>query len=378
MLFCHANVFTPDGYVYGGFRVEDGRFTEILPGLDRGDLDLGGAKVLPGLVDIHTHGNSGADFSDGSLESLTLMAGYLAQNGITGFAPASVTLPYEKLAKAFETAAQLHRQSPAGCARIQGVHMEGPFLAEKKKGAHNGDYLREPDHAAFRDLYDSSEGLIRIVDIAPELPGAIAFIEKAKALCTVSVAHTDADYEQAAAAFDAGASHLTHLFNAMPPIHHRSPGVIGAASERDGVIAELICDGHHVHPSAVRMAFKLFPGRICLVSDALHCCGMPDGKYDLGGQTVHLKAGIAKMSDGTIAGSATNLFDCMRNAIRFGIPEEEAIRAATILPARQIGGADSVGSIEAGKCADFVVCDQMLNRKAVYIGGTRIHTCEDG
>lgn len=369
MLFYHANVFTPDGYVYGGFRVENGRFAEILPGLDRGDRDMGGAKVLPGLVDIHTHGNSGADFSDGSLEGLTVMGRYLAANGITSFAPTSMTLPYEDLAKAFETAVQLHHRRPDDCARVQGIHMEGPFLSEKKKGAQNGEYLRTPDYAAFRALYNSSERLLRIVDVAPELPGAIEFVDKAKDLCAVSLAHTDADYEQAAAAFEAGATHLTHLFNAMPPVHHRSPGVIGAASERDNVIAELICDGLHVHPSAVRMAFWLFPGRICLVSDALRCCGMPDREYELSGQTVFLKDGIARLADGTIAGSATNLYDCMRNAIRFGIPEEEAIRAATILPARQIGAADSVGSIEAGKWADFIVCDQMLNRNAVYIGG---------
>lgn len=372
MLYANANIFTPDGYLYGGFRVENGLFTEILPGLARGDVDLGGAKVIPGLVDVHTHGAMGADFSDGDPEGLRRMAGYLAAHGITSFAPASMTLPYETLRAAFQTGKLIHDERPEGCARLAGIHMEGPFFSEKKKGAQNAAYLRNPDFEAFQSLYESCGGLIRIVDLAPELPGAAEFAARARELCTVSVAHTDADYDQAVAVFDAGASHLTHLFNAMPPIHHRAPGVIGAASERDNVTAELICDGEHVHPSAVRMAFRLFPGRICLISDSLRCCGMPDGEYELGGQRVYLKDHVARLQDGTIAGSAANLYDCMLNAVRFGIPEAEAIRAATIVPAREIGADERIGSIEAGKAADFVACGDELKRKLVWLGGRAI------
>ena len=155
----------------------------------------------------------------------------------------------------------------------------------------------------------------------------------------------------------------------MPSIHHRRPGPIGAASERESVVAELICDGHHIHPSAVRMAFRLFPGRICLISDALRCCGMPDGQYMLGGQEVFLSGGVARLADGTIAGSAANLYDCMRNAVAFDIPREQAILAATLIPAREIGRADEIGSIADGKRADFVVCGDGLARQAVYLGG---------
>ena len=367
MLYCNAKLFTPDGYVYGGFRVEDGIFTEIVPGLAKGGEDLLGAKVLPGLVDIHTHGAAGADFSDGDLDGLRRMAAYLAEHGVTSFVPTSVTLPYEALQAAFETARHLYDERPRGCARVLGVHMEGPFFSREKKGAQNEAFLREPDFEAFRRLYESCGGLIRLVDLAPELPGAAAFAARAGALCRVSAAHTNADYDEAAAMFDAGASHLTHLFNAMPPIHHRSPGVIGAASERDKVTAELICDGLHVHPAAVRMAFKLFPGRICLISDSLRCCGMPDGEYELGGQTVTLNDHLARLPDGTIAGSASDLFTCLRNAVRFGIPEEEAIRAATILPARAVGAGDRVGSIEPGKAADFVVCGESLQLRQVCL-----------
>ena len=194
------------------------------------------------------------------------------------------------------------------------------------------------------------------MDVAAELPGAVDFAAQAAKLCTVSIAHTDCSYEDAAAVFAAGARHLTHLYNAMPGIHHRKPGPIGAASEREDVIAELICDGQHVHPSAVRMAFRLFPGRICLISDALRCCGMPDGQYTLGGQDVWLENNLARLADGTIAGSATNLYLCMQKAISFGIPMEQAIRSATIIPARQIGREAEIGSIEPGKLADFVVC----------------------
>ena len=375
MRFQNANVFLSDqGFVHADFTVEEGVFGKILPAGGAGGegVDLEGAFVIPGLIDIHTHGNSGADFSDGDDDGLRKMAAYLAQNGVTGFAPASMTLPYDVLEQAYRTARRLRDEQPAGCATLLGINMEGPFFSEKKKGAQNAAYLRNPDWEAFEHLYEVSDGLIRIADLAPELPGAVAFTEKAAKLCTVSVAHTDASYDEAVAVYEAGATHLTHLFNAMPGIHHRKPGVIGAASERENVYAELICDGQHVHPSAVRMAFCLFPGRICLISDALRCCGMPDGQYTLGGQDVFLKDGIARLEDGTIAGSAATLWQCLQNAVRFGIPRDEAIRAATENPARQLGVLDRVGTIAPGKQADFVVCDGELNRKQVWLRGRKL------
>ncbi len=369
MLFSNALVFTPEGFVPGGFEVADGRFAEVFSGPRAGGVDLRGARVIPGLVDIHTHGAMGADFSDGDRQGLERMAAHLAGCGVTSFAPTSMTLPYETLAAAFRTAAELREHRPAGCARVMGIHMEGPFFSEKKKGAQNGAYLRLPDLEAFRELYDGCGGLIRIVDVAPELEGAAEFARGASALCTVSAAHTDADYEAAKALYEAGATHLTHLYNAMPPIHHRKPGVIGAASEQDSVCAEIICDGLHVHPSAVRMAFRLFPGRICLISDSLRCCGMPDGEYELGGQQVFLAGGVARLADGTIAGAASDLYADMLNAVSFGIALEEAVLAATIRPAREIGRAGEIGSIETGKLADFVVCDEDMKAQTVYIGG---------
>ena len=373
MLYKNGYIFVDGRFVHGSFRVEDGCFAEVLdmvPGED--GIDLNGAYVIPGLVDVHNHGNSGADFSDGEYAGLVSMAKYLACNGITSFAPASMTLPYEVLEKAFATAAKLREEKPAGCARIMGIQMEGPFFSEKKKGAQNGAYLRNPDFDAFKKLFDGCGGLVTIADLAPELPGSVEFTQAASKLCTVSVAHTYATYEEANAVFDAGATHLTHLFNAMPSIHHRKPGVIGAAAENENVQAELICDGLHVHPSSVRMAFRLFAGRIVLVSDALRCCGMPDGEYELGGQQIFLQGSIAKLADGTIAGAATNLYQGMLNAVQFGISKEEAILSATLNPAKALGCADEIGSIEAGKRADFVICDEALNRKQVYLAGAKV------
>ena len=373
MLYKNANIFVGDQFQHGAFRVENGRFTEVLNTVPAEDgIDLENQYVIPGLVDVHNHGNSGADFSDGDYDGLVKMAEYLAAHGITSFAPASMTLPYDVLETAYKTAVQFRREQLEGCAHLMGIHMEGPFFSEKKKGAQNGAYLRDPDFAAFKRLYDASEGLLRIADVAAELPGAVEFAQKASKLCTVSIAHTDCTYEEASAVFDAGASHLTHLYNAMPGIHHRKPGPIGAASERENVIAELICDGQHIHPSAVWMAFKLFPGRICLISDALRCCGMRNGKYMLGGQDVFLSGDVAKLTDGTLAGSATNLYDCIRKAVAFGIPKEQAILSATLIPAKELGCEAEVGSIKSGKLADFVVCDEDLNQKAVYLGGKAI------
>ena len=370
MVFFNGNIFNGFGFVPGGFEVVDGRFRSVLEVDDSaGGVDLKGAFVIPGLIDLHNHGNSGADFSDGDLEGLKAMGRFLLKNGITGFAPASMTLPYPVLEKAFSTAKDYSDNRPAGGARLLGIQMEGPYFSEKKKGAQNADYLKLPDFEGFKALYEGCGGLVKIVDLAAELPGAVEFTQKARELCRVSIAHTDASYEQASRVFAAGASHVTHLFNAMPPIHHRKPGVIGAAAERECVVGELICDGLHVHESVVRMAFKLFPGRICLVSDALRCCGMPDGEYELGGQQVFLKDSIARLEDGTIAGSATDLYRCMLNAIDFGIPAAEAILAATLTPAIQLGWGDELGSIEEGKLADFLLCDEDLALKQVFIGG---------
>lgn len=374
MTFTNAKIFMPDGtYLKGSFTVEDGKFTAITPGeCSCEGIDLGGAKVIPGLIDVHTHGNSGADFSDGDYEGLVTMAKYYSANGITSFAPASMTLPYDVLENAFANAAKLHEQPVDGAARLMGIQMEGPFFSEKKKGAQNGAYLRLPDIDAFMHLWECSKGLISLADVAAELEGAVEFTKEVSKLTVVSIAHSDASYDEAAAVFDAGATHLTHLYNAMPSIHHRKPGIIGAASERDSVVAELICDGLHAHPSAVRMAFRLFPGRICLVSDSLRCCGLPEGEYELGGQQVFLKDNIAKLADGTIAGAASNLYTDMRNAVAFGIDEAVAITAATLTPAKEIRRDKEIGSIGVGKLADFVVCGEDLELKAVYIGGKKI------
>ncbi len=252
--------------------------------------------------------------------------------------------------------------------------MEGPYFSYKKRGAQNPDYLKEPDFEGFKALQEGCGGLVRIVDIAPELPGAKEFVEKAKALCTVSIAHTDSDYDNAKAAIDAGVTHLTHLYNAMPALHHRNPGVIPAAAENPNVRAELICDGLHAHPAMVRLAFSMFGGeRMVLVSDSGRCCGLENGaKFDLGGQDAWLVDGIARLADGTIACSATNLYDCMVNAISFGIAEEDAIRAASYNPACAISEDKVVGSIESGKQADFLICSNHYKERRVFIAGKEV------
>ena len=376
MFYKNARIFTADDQFHmGAFEVKDGLFGEILPESVPADaIDLGGATVIPGLVEVHSHGNSGADFSDGDYEGLKQMARFYLSCGVTSFAPASMTLPYDVLEKAFGTAKQLVEEDIEGLSVLRGIQMEGPFFCYAKRGAQNADYLKDPDFEGFKALFEGCGGLVKIVDVAPELPGAAEFVAKAKDLCTVSIAHTDSDYDHAKAAIDAGVTHLTHLYNAMPAIHHRNPGVIPAAVENSNVQAEIIADGYHIHPASVRLAFTMFKNRMVLVSDSGRCAGKDEGyQFDLGGQMAEIRGGVAKLvGTETIASSASNMWACLTNVISWGIPEEEAVRAATYNPAKAIGAEKIVGSIEEGKRADFLVVAPGYESYRVFLAGKEI------
>lgn len=364
--FCKRNLLLRNGIIERivpqGETVEEARLHDVET------VDVQGATILPGLVDIHFHGCAGHDFCEGTKEAFEAIERYELRHGITVMSPATMTLPEERLCKICAEAAAYAKDSEC----LKGIYLEGPFLSEAKKGAQNSAYLRLPDIELLCGLNAKAEGLIRIVAIAPEQKGAIACMEACAEQFRFSVAHTTADYATCAQAMQKGAKQVTHLYNAMPPFTHREPGVIGAAFDH-GVDVELISDGVHVDACAVRMAFRLFgEEHVILISDSMMAAGMPDGMYELGGQAVTVRGKRAVLSDGTIAGSVTNLYDCMVTAIRMGIPAEAAVRAATGNPAAALGIDADYGSIAVGKKADLLVVNDDWELQRVYKHGREV------
>ena len=330
------------------------------------DLDAAGGYVIPGLVDIHTHGAVGEDFSDGKPQGLQPLADYYAAHGVTSYLATTMTLKEEVLTPAMHAVRDF---KPSGGAKCAGVHLEGPFLSFAKRGAQAAENLHKPDAALFHRLNEASGGQVRLVTVACEEEGAIPFIREVSQVCTVSLGHTSADYDTAMAGFQAGASHATHLYNGMPSLLHRAPGVIGAAFDA-GASVELICDGLHIHPAVIRATYQMFGDKLNLISDSLRCAGMPDGDYELGGQPIVVKDHKATLLDGTLAGSSISLLDAVRNVVRFGLPLAEAVYAASAAPAKAVGL--DAGVIAHGKAADLVVLDRDLNLKAVFVDGQRV------
>lgn len=360
----------------GSIAIKDGLFAE--PAENPGKIiDGQGCYAIPGLIDIHFHGCMGYDFCDGTQEALREIARYEASVGVTGMAPATMTLPAEQLEEILSNAAAFSADSGKnpGEAELLGVNMEGPFISKHKKGAQDDTYIIPSDVELFHRFQRAAEGLVKFIAVAPEVEGALAFVDRVKDEAVVSLAHTNADYDEALAAFQRGASHAVHLFNAMPPFGHREPGVVGAVADSHHVTAELICDGVHIHPSVVRAAFKILgENRIILISDSMRAAGMPDGTYTLGGQAVQVTKGRAVLvSSGALAGSASNLMECMKTSVKeMGIPLETAVACASENPAKRLGEYGRRGSITFGKKADLVLLDRDLNVKCVMKDGKRV------
>lgn len=334
--------------------------------------DASGCYVIPGLTDLHFHGCVGEDFSDATPDGLQKMADYELSRGVTQICPAGMTLGEDQLTRICQNAAA-HRAKNPGGAELVGLHLEGPFLCKAKKGAQNEAFLHDPDPAMLHRLQQAAQGMVKLVTLAAEQPGALEFIRSAQEDgITVSLGHTTADYDTACAAYEAGARQATHLFNAMPPFTHRAPGVVGAAFDHPQVKVELISDGVHIHPSVVRAVFQLFgAGRVILISDSLRATGMPDGRYPFGGQEIEVHGNRATMADdpNTLAGSVSDLMACMRSAVSFGIPLQDAVRAAAVNPAQVLGIFDRLGSLDVGKTANLAILDRDLNLKDVFFRG---------
>lgn len=374
MILKNAKVWLGESFHQLDIRIDQGRIAEIGENLVGQGQDLSGKMLLPGLVDVHSHGCIGYDFSTATVDEMQKMCRHYAERGVTSVLATTMTNPLSTIRTAMKnvrTIMEEQQKGTGGAAHVLGVNMEGPFLGVDKKGAHDPQYLLPPDESLFEELYALSGNKIRLTDIDPTLPGGLNFIRKYHDRTKISLAHTSCDYELAQEAVKAGATEVTHLFNAMDGLHHRRPGLIGAVSDFP-LYAEIICDGIHVHPSVIRMMFRLTPQQMLLISDSMCAAGLSDGEYELGGLQVFVKDGHANLQDGTIAGSTITVYDGLVNALKFGVPLEIAVASATSIPADAIGCGDIAGKIAVGRSADLLIMEEDISLSQVYCEGKRI------
>lgn len=368
-------IFTAEGkFSPGSIVIQNGKVDKIIYGDSKlqespEDIDAAGMYIIPGLVDIHFHGAAGVDFCEATVEALKKLEEYELQNGITTVFPATMTMDENELLTILEKASEYIEKSDVDV--MEGITLEGPFLSEGKKGAQDAGYIRKPDIFSYCKMQKKSKNLIKQVAVAPEEDNDMKFIAEVSKEITVSVAHSMADYDTASRAFSKGAKHVTHLFNGMNPFLHREPGIVGAAFDNPEVYVELICDGVHIHPSVIRAMYKLFGAdRICMISDSLSATGMADGEYFLGNQKIIKRKGTATLSDGTLAGSVCNLYDCFVKTVKeMQIPLEQVILSCTRTPAKSLLSEDKCGVIKEGQNADILILDKELNRKYVIKKG---------
>jgi N-acetylglucosamine-6-phosphate deacetylase len=360
------------GYV----AVQGGGITEVGEGLPPAppDLDLGSGVLVPGLVDLQVNGCYGVDLADCDPDGWALVAGRLPETGTTAFLPTFITAPVATLATGLRLARKAAKAAAAG-ARVLGVHLEGPFLSPARAGAHRPDWMVPPSPGAVAELLDAGRGLLRLVTLAPEADGALAAVATLTAAgVLVSVGHSDATAAEVAAAAAAGARMVTHLFNAQRGLHHREPGVAGQALTDHRLTSGLIVDLSHVSAAACQIAFAAAPGRICLVTDAAACAGMPPGHYLLGGEPVELPpgGGAPLRPDGTLAGSALRMDRAVANAVGLGLGLADAVAAGTRIPADLIGRPD-LGRLAAGAAADLAWLGDDLCAKATWVAGEQVY-----
>ena len=369
LLLAGGRIVTPDGVLSPGWIRLAGPLIDAVGSGDAAGqpaLDLRGQWVLPGFVDVHVHGGGGASFTEGTSDDARKAAEFHRARGSTTMLASLVTAP---LAELETRAAMLAELADDGI--IAGLHLEGPFLSPARRGAQDPRHMLAPDVAVFERLHAAARGHLRVITLAPELPGAAKVIEAAtQAGVTVAMGHTDATADVTLAAVDVGATHATHLFNGMRPWHHREPGAAGALLDRDEVTCEVIADGVHLHDIAIRLAARVTgPGRLVLVSDAMAAAGMPDGSYRLGSMRVTVSGGVARLGSATIAGSTATLAGVVRHAVAAGLPVPDAAAAASTTPARVLGIGRRTGALRPGLGADLVVCDDDFRPRAVMRQG---------